>query len=391
MITFLLSRDSTAETAHSNIYKEIDTMSTSRNKVAIITAFDPSVFKGGIETYTIQLINFLIKKNVTVDIYHAGMINEDIGFHNNFIGKLYLLGREMFKFDLEYDVIIANSFYGFGYFPPRVRTLNIYHSTHAAFAEKLLDIVPYSVYLEWKLLCGEFCESASGFGRLNVAVSESVRDELRDYYNFRDIELIPHGIDTSTFRKLDKKGARSLFGIPEGSFVGLYVGRWDETKGASVLEKVIAADPETFWILVIGTGSDRNILPANSNTLVLEEMDHEKLTQVYSASDFMLFPSRYEAFGYVIIEAMACELPVITTNVGIAKTIYKCEPFQELLLPDFSEGPELLAASALDKIKRLRSNVGRRCRIGAESRTTVEQHYTIELWQEKMAEVLHLT
>ncbi|MBI5074876.1 MAG: glycosyltransferase family 4 protein [Nitrospirae bacterium] len=366
-------------------------MSIPQYKVAIITAFDPSVFKGGIETYTIQLINFLIKNNASVDIYHTGMIKEDPGFHNNFIGKLYHLGREMFKFDLEYDVIIANSFYGFGYFPPRVRTLNIFHSTHAAFAEKLLNVIPYSVYLEWKLLCGEFCEATSGFGRLNIAVSESVRDELRDYYNFKDIELIPHGIDTGTFRKLNKQRARRSFGIPEDSFVGLYVGRWDETKGASVLEKVIAADPETFWVLVMGTGSDRNILPASSNILVLEEMDHEKLTQVYSASDFMLFPSRYEAFGYVIIEAMACELPVITTNVGVAKTIYKCEPFRELLLPDFSEGSERLAASALDKIKLLRANEEWRCRIGAESRETVEQQYTIELWQEKMAAVLQLT
>lgn len=365
-------------------------MSSLRNKIAIITAFDPSAFKGGIETYTIQLINFLNNNNVEVDIFHTGMIKEDPDFHNAFIGKLYLLGREMFKFDRKYDLIIANSFYGFGYFPPRARTLNIFHSTHAAFAEGLLGIVPYAVYLEWKLLCGEFCEAASGFGRLNIAVSESVRDELREYYNFREIELIPHGIDTSLFRKLDRKESRRQFGIPEGSFVGLYVGRWDETKGASVLEKVIASDPETFWVLVLGTGSDRNIIPSRRNTLVLEEMEREKLAQVYSASDFMLFPSRYEAFGYVIIEAMACELPVITTNVGVAKSIYKCRPFQELLLPDFSEGPDVLAASALDKIQLLRSDESRRCSIGDESRAKVEQHYTIELWQEKMAAVLQL-
>lgn len=366
-------------------------MSNSLHKVAIITAFDPFVFKGGIETYTIQLIDFLKKKNIKVDIYHSGMINEDPGFHNNFIGKLYLLGREMFKFDLDYDVIISNSFYGFGYSPPRVRTLNIYHSTHAAFAENLLNIVPYSVYLEWKLLYGEFCESASGFDRVSIAVSESVRDELRDYYNFKQIELVPHGINTSIFRKLDKKSARSAFDIPEDSFVGLYVGRWDETKGASVLEKVMAANPDIFWILVLGTGSDRNILPSNRNILVLEEMDREKLTEVYSASDFMLFPSRYEAFGYVIIEAMACELPVITTSVGVAKTIYKCESFQELLLPDFSNGSDVLAAFALDKIEFLRANECLRRGIGAELRATVEQHYTIELWQKNMAAVLHLT
>lgn len=360
-------------------------------KIAIITAFDPYAFKGGVESYTIQLIDFLKNSNVEVDIFHTGMVKDDPDFHNAFIGKLYLLGREMFNYDRNYDLIIANSFYGFGYFPPRARTLNIFHSTHAAFAEGLLGIVPYAVYLEWRLLCGEFCEAASGFGRLNIAVSESVRDELGAYYNFRDIELIPHGIDTSTFRKLNKKEARRQFGIPGESFVGLYVGRWDETKGASVLEKVIAADPEIFWILVLGTGSDKNMIPFSSNTLVLEEMDRETLAQVYSAADFMLFPSRYEAFGYVIIEAMACELPVITTNVGVAKSICRCRPFQELLLPDYSEGPDVLAASALDKIQLLRANESRRCSIGENSRSMVEQHYTIELWQGKMAAVLQLT
>lgn len=366
-------------------------MSSSRRKIAIITAFDPYAFKGGIETYTVQLINFLKSRDVSVDVFHTGMVKEDSPFHNEFIGKLYLLGREMFNHDLKYDLIIANSFYGFGYFPPRAKTLNIFHSTHAAFAEHLKDTIPDTVYLEWRLLCGEFCETASGFGRLNIAVSESVRDELSEYYNFRGIEVIPHGIDTSLFRRLDRKETRRQFGIPEKSFVGLYVGRLDETKGASVLNKVMTADPETFWVFVLGTGSDRNIVPSMGNILVLEEMEREKLVQVYSASDFMLFPSRYEAFGYVIIEAMACELPVITTNVGVAKSIYKCRPFQELLLPDFSEGPDVLAASALDKIRLLRSDESRRCSIGVESRITIEKHYTIEIWKNKMDAVMQLS
>lgn len=149
-------------------------------KAAIITAFDPFAFKGGIETYTAQLVDLLKSHNVESDIYHIGLVNKDHGFHNDYLGKLYLTGKEVLEDDKDYDFIIANAFYGLSYFPPRVKTYNIFHLTHMGFAEKIKDVVPPYQYLEWNLLWGELSESVSGYDRIKIAVSESVKDELKD-------------------------------------------------------------------------------------------------------------------------------------------------------------------------------------------------------------------
>ncbi len=361
-----------------------------RGRAAIITAFDPFAFKGGIETFTINLISLLESYGVKADLYHAGMVPPAKGFANDLIGRAYSLGRKLLRTDEQYDLIIANSFYGLGYFPPKLKSVNVYHSSHIGFAESLKAVIPHHVYLEWKVLCGELCETVSGFDRLKIAVSESVRDELRRYYGLEAVEVVPHGIDTKTFSKRDKAGVRAEWGIPEDFFTGLYVGRWDDTKGSSITAEVIKRSPEIMWVLIIGTGSDQNMLPRGDNIKVIEQVDHERMSEIYSAADFMLFPSRYEAFGYVIIEAMACELPVITSNVGIAQTIYKTEPFCGLLLPDFEEGPENIVSSAIDKIGALRSDPDRRSSLGRESRKVVMKHYSIDIWSDRMAEVLGL-
>jgi len=361
-----------------------------KRRAAIITAFDPFAFKGGIETFTIHLISLLESYGVKADLYHTGMVNSMRGFSNDLIGRAYSLGRKLLRMDEQYDLIIANSFYGLGYFPPKIKTVNVYHSSHIGFAESQKAIIPHHVYLEWKVLCGELCEMVSGFDRLKIAVSESVRDELQHYYGFKDVEVVPHGIDTKTFSKYDKASVRADWGIPQDVFTGLYVGRWDDTKGSSITAEVIKRSPGLMWVLIVGTGSDRDMLPKGDNVRVIEQVDHERMGKIYSAADFMLFPSRYEAFGYVIIEAMACELPVITSNVGIAQTIYKMEPFCGLLLPDFKEGPENIVSSAISKIGVLRSDTERRSSLGLESRKVVMERYSIDRWSDRMSEVLGL-
>jgi glycosyltransferase involved in cell wall biosynthesis len=145
------------------------------------------------------------------------------------------------------------------------------------------------------------------------------------------------------------------------------------------------------WVVVLGTGSDRNAVPRLDNVQVIEQAAHEDMRELYSAADFMLFPSRYEGFGYVVIEAMACGLPVITTNVGIAKTICGAAPFDRLLLPAISSGSEAVAASAVEKIALLKADSGLTARIAAEGRRVVEKDFDIERWKEGIVEMLGLS
>ena len=359
-------------------------------KAAIITAFDPSAFKGGIESYTSRLVGLLKERDVHSDVYHAGVARADHGFHNDYLGRLYLTGRKVFESAARYDLVIANSFYGLGYYPPKARAYTIFHATHKGFAERIKDVVPRSQYLEWRLLWGEFAETVSGFGRTKIAVSDSVKDELAEQYGFPDAVVVPNGVDIEMFSKRDKASARRKLGIPGDSFVGLYAGRWDLLKGCDILERIIEEARDIGWIVALGTGSSRNEVPAGKGVYCLEQVAHENMSEVYSAADFLLFPSRYEGFGYVIVEAMACGLPVVTTAVGVAKTIGRGGPFGELLLPAPSgDGGEVVTA-ALKKIERLRTDEGWREGVAGAGRRLIEESFGIARWEEKMAKVLEL-
>lgn len=361
-------------------------------KAAIITAYDPFKYKGGIETFTIQLLNLLKDHAVETEIYHIGMVGERHDFHNDFIGRIYLLGRRLCESDREYDFIIANSFYGLGYFPPKKRVFNIYHSTHMGFAEGVKDVVSPIDYLGFRHLYGELCESVSGFDRVKIAVSESVRSELRGYYGFNDVRLVNHGIDTSFFYRSGRDEARIRLGIPSDAFVGLYVGRWDATKGCDILDRIISSErTDTFWVVVLGTGSDKRIVPARRDVMILEQIQYEKMVEIYAAADFAILPSRYEAFGFVILEAMACGIPLIAAGVGIAKTIYKNAPFNLLLLPEFAEGSEQLIEASIEKIALLKRDEDLRENAAKEGRLVVERDYSFIRWKRDMARELGIS
>jgi len=292
-------------------------------KAAILTAFDPAVFRGGVETFTEHLAALLQECDILADIYHTGMADSRHGFRHDYLGKLYRIGRSVAERGDEYDMVIANSFYGLGYFPPGLKTFNVYHATHKGFAEAIRGVISDEQYLEWKLLWGDLCESASGYDRTRIAVSESVRDELGRYYGFPDVTVVPNSIDTDRFSKIDKAAARRAWEIPDDAFVGLCVGRWDLLKGSDILEAVMHGVRGVSWVLALGSGST---VPHADNLTVLEEVPYEKMHEIYSAADFLLFPSRYEGFGYAVIEALSCELPAIASDVGIARTVFRQGP-----------------------------------------------------------------
>lgn len=355
-------------------------------KAAIITAYDPHKFKGGIEVFTLQLLALLKDHNIDADIFTIEEIGNEYKLHNSFVGRLYALGRKLYDSHLKYDFIISNSYYGFGCFPSKGKAFNIYHSTHAGFSEGIKAVVPPVTYLELKHLYGELLESSSGFNRDIIAVSENVADELKRYYGFENVRVINNGIDTSVFSPSDKLKAKKNVGIPENAYVGLYVGRWDLTKGSDILEAVMTSQKasDIYWLVVAGTGTDMEMLPKLHNIKVFEHIEHEKMPEVYNAADFVVFPSLYESFGYVIIEALACGVPVITTKVGVAKAIYRHEPFRQILLPDFKQGRKIIIDSCSEKISLLREDENLIKKISLEGRALVEKQFSLSRWRQEM-------
>jgi glycosyltransferase involved in cell wall biosynthesis len=124
---------------------------------------------------------------------------------------------------------------------------------------------------------------------------------------------LPNGVDTDLFHPVNeatKRALRSRLGIGDNEKVILFVGRPVPKKG---FDKVLAACDDGYRILCAG-----GEVPAAKNTrgaiTFLGRVSQERLAEIYQASDVFLLPSESEGFPLSVQEAMACGLPIITTN-----------------------------------------------------------------------------
>lgn len=146
-----------------------------------------------------------------------------------------------------------------------------------------------------------------------------------------NVNVLPMGVDTEYFSKIhDVASLKRKFKI-EGPVI-LFVGRLIDWKGTAYL---INAMPETLQrfptakALIIGSGPQKDELVGLAETLALQEhvifideVPQEELVAFYSMADIFVLPSivnengETEGLGVVLLEAMACGLPVIGCNVG---------------------------------------------------------------------------
>lgn len=366
-----------------------DTKAPMKKKCAILTSFDPYSFKGGIETYTRQLLTVLQANDFTVDIYHTGRLPHTHKMkhapspflHSPFLHSLYQVGQGFYQVDHLYDIVIGHAFFGFGYTPPRIPAVTIFHSTHAQYAEANRMLFSPAWYFEVKYLFGLGAERLSTIGRQCIAVSEAVAQEITTHYGAARVLTLPTGVDRTTFFPRSNKGQlRDQFGIPREAFVGVFLARWGIDKAVDVLEKIMAGTPDVFWLLILGTGEPCPYKDG-PRTKVIENIAHDEVARVLSCADFLLHPSRYEGFGLSIAEALACGLPVIATPVGIAPTALRQPPLRSLLLPSYSEGAERVIAAAVEAIGRLQREPELRHACMRASLTVAARTLDLQQWE----------
>jgi len=364
-------------------------------RAAILTAFNPDIYKGGIESFIINLKAFLIENNISVDIHYIlpdrtmtvkpfpiKSLKKKI---NEFLLNCFMMGRAFSRIEKNYDFVISHNFYGLGYFSPKVKSFNVYHSVHAAYANALREKISGPEYRDLKYFFGHLGDRMAGRKKNRIAVSQAVRDELHAYYGFKKITVVNHGIDTAFFKKIEGTAPlREKWNIPSGAFVGIFVGRWEIGKNIDSIEEVMRLHPDIIWFLAVGASE----CPLEMNNMrIIKDADKETLRELYSLSDFMLFPSFYEGFGLAIIEAMACELPVICTEVGVAKDLLQFDALRRLILPNLDKTG--LVRGISDRISFLKRGMLDKNVIAA-GRSIIEKDYSLELWKNKMSAVLGL-
>lgn len=157
-----------------------------------------------------------------------------------------------------------------------------------------------------------------------TAVSADLRKETYEYFAIeKDIEVIPNFINLDRFKKQDKSHFKAAI-APDGEKLLIHTSNFRSVKRVEDVVHIFDGVRKTVpaKLLLVGDGPDRPRIEKLCRDLGLSSNDVrflgklEAVEEVLSVSDLFLMPSEKESFGLAALEAMACEVPVISTNAG---------------------------------------------------------------------------
>ncbi len=268
------------------------------------------------------------------------------------------------------DLIVTNGYLGASY-PRRVPRVHVYHGTAVGAVRAVGAELPRRERVR-HVLAYASAEALSARGATAVVcVSSSAAAEVRRFYRVRGERVIANGIDVATFSPRPRAQARAQLGLGADGRYALFVGRMDHGKGARLILE--ASRQAGFELLVAGRDG-------SPDAINLGILDPQTLAVAYSAADCVLFPSMYEACSYVVLEALACGVPLITTRVGWVPTLLAAVPEYEALCvePVLEQLVERLRA--LERIDT--------ARLTEPARAFVQEHNSLERYGEQWRELL---
>lgn len=156
-----------------------------------------------------------------------------------------------------------------------------------------------------------------------TAVSQSLKDETYSYFKIeKNIEVIPNFIDLKRFSKKPKDHFRKAI-APFGEKLVIHTSNFRKVKRVEdvihVFNRIIQKVPAK--LLLIGDGPERNTIEKLCRQLGACEHirflgKQEAVEEILSVCDLFIMPSETESFGLAALEAMACQVPVISSNAG---------------------------------------------------------------------------
>ncbi len=162
-----------------------------------------------------------------------------------------------------------------------------------------------------------------------IAVSNATRRDIVELLGVREerISVVPHGVDPafSLRSAAEQRQVREQYGL-EGRFL-LWVGTFEPRKNLPTLLRAFQEVRERHSDLTLALVGRRGWLdslifemlqtpPYNRGVRVLEQVPRGDLPGLFSAASAFVFPSLYEGFGLPLLEAMACETPIVAANTS---------------------------------------------------------------------------
>ncbi len=156
-----------------------------------------------------------------------------------------------------------------------------------------------------------------------TAVSEDLKKDTYEHFNIiKEIEVIPNFIDLERFKKQKKEHFKKAI-CPDDEKLLVHTSNFRKVKRVDDVIKIFYNLRKEIpaKLLLVGDGPERNNIEALCRELgTCDDVRFlgklEAVEEVLSVADLFIMPSEKESFGLAALEAMACEVPVISTNAG---------------------------------------------------------------------------
>ena len=219
-------------------------------------------------------------------------------------------------------------------------------------------------------------------------MNQDVLDVVRKKGYDKEFAILPLGVDTDVFYKKDVSFLKKRLALKD--FVIGFMGKIDRQKGILDLIEAVSGVKEPMQLLIIGNGELKGeiehrirLLGLQQKTILMDAVPHSQVPDYLNCMDLLVCPSVTlpnvkEQFGRVIVEAMACEVPVIGSDSGeIPVTIGKAGLI-------FEEGD---VRDLREKIRGIVKNRNLRGMLAKNGRRRVTENFTWKVIVEKQYQV----
>ncbi|MBE6592111.1 MAG: glycosyltransferase family 4 protein [Ruminococcaceae bacterium] len=195
--------------------------------------------------------------------------------------------------------------------------LKVFYTAHGFHFHKGSPKLNWMLYYPVEKLCSRFTDKL-------ITVNKEDYGLAKAKFKAKEVCYVPGvGVDVEGFEKLrvDRRSKRRELGVPEDAFLLLSVGELNKNKNHRLVIEAVArmGDPRLHY-MIAGTGENRDGLLALAKELGVSDKVHllgyrTDIAQLNHCADVFCFPSFREGLGIAAIEAMACALPLITSDV----------------------------------------------------------------------------